>query len=765
MSVEPFFSEIVDYAKTTINKRAGKNVAASKLSAFAKVVSYAKPGLVITSNPDVSLIGGGSSLYGTTTTNGSVGRDLNNNEVAPPITLDQSQGLRPITILTSLEVEEQNADDGAANFSRQAKFVIRCFSLGQMETVAEHFLEPGISVFLHWGWNTPEGSLTYNIQPASVGKLKDFNNINVHRANTSGHSDTYLGFVTGGEVSMQDDYWDITVNCRGFLELPAYMMAADNGITEAQKAKNSSGTPPPPLEYSGNEISAETSAGKKRWMLAFNDLPSNKRTAIVKGLESKLADIGNFINFDEGVKDAINSTTKKGFWASLFGGGDVTIKFGSAEAELAEDTKIVNDERYIRFGALMQIINASEIEGLELSGQTVPFAIRSDRTACTAFQKIFSTDKTKLFIPNQNTPKADFVAVAENGGVQTDFSGVCDNRVSTTSGAKVEFPTKELDVPIPNISSTKMPVTFVKKQNYTAGMLDYLYVNFDFAKKILETKSLPMKDALYQILNGMSGAAGSIWDFQIVDLPNEAGVNQLHIVDRNLTDKTNHNEEFVATGVKSPFLEVGLSMDISGQLASQVMLNKSAAAYNSSMPPVKGLFLTIIDDLLQTKVTPTPTGVPRGKPSPNTTAKPTDAKAENERKKRDFATFLGKVGLAPGVKLDNTVTWPADGKVHSICYQTAFDDLNLFEALKTGSDYIQETGTGVSIQLPINLTLKMHGVSGIKRGDKIKIDALPKQYKKGGFFQVTGITQTLNEDYWTTEVKGTFRTYFQSGGV
>jgi hypothetical protein len=764
MSVEPFFSEIVDYAKATILSRRGNNQKASDLSAFAKVVSYADPGLVISSNPDIPLIGAGSSLYGTISTNGSVGRTLAGAEVAPNSLLDQGQGLRPITILTSLEVEEQNADDGAANFSRQAKFVIRCFSLGQMESVAEHFLEPGISVFLHWGWNTPEGSLPYSVDPVSVSKLKDFNNVNQHRANTSGHSDTYLGFVTGGDVTMQDDYWDVTVNCRGFLELPAYMMAADNGVPEETKEANAAGTVPPPLEYSGNEISAETLAGKKRWMIAFNDLPSNKRTAVVKGLESSLDDICNFINFDEGVKDAINSTTKKGFWASLFGGGDVTIKFGSAEAELAEDTKIVNDERYIRFGALMQIINASEVLGLKLAGGVVPFAIRSDRTACTAFEKIFSTDKTKLFIPNKYTPKADFTAVAENGGVQTDFSGTTDNTVSATRGPKIQFPAETLNVLVPLVTGKGMSVKHSTKSKYSAGMLDNLYVNFDFAKKILETKSLPTKDALYQILNGMSGAAGSIWDFQIVDLPNEAGINQLHIVDRNLRDKTIHNDTFTATGVNSPFLEVGLSMDISGQFASQVMLNKSKASYNSSMPPIKGLFSTLTKDLLQTGIEKN-TGT-KGKASSNTTAKPTDAKAENERKKRDFATFLGKVGLAPGVLLNNTVTWPTNGQVLSICYQTAFDDLNLFEALKTGSDYNQEKNEpGVSILLPINLTLKMHGVSGVKRGDKIKIDALPKQYKNGGFFQVTGVTQTLNEDYWTTEIKGTFRTYFQSGGA
>jgi len=300
------------------------------------------------------------------------------------------------------------------------------------------------------------------------------------------------------------------------------------------------------------------------------------------------------------------------------------------------------------------------------------------------------------------------------------------------------------------------------KQNYQAGWLDNLYVNFDFVKKILETKSLATKDALYQILNGMSGAAGSIWDFQIVDLPNENNINQLHIVDNNLSYGAIHNQPFVATGTNSPFLEVAISMDISGQMANQIMLEKSKAAYNSSMPPVKGLFLTKVNDLLQTGIAPTT--ATKGTPSKAAVGKPADAKAENERKKRDFATFLGKVGLAPGVLLDNTATWPASGNVLEICYQTAFDDLNLFEALKTGNDYKMETGAGTSILLPIELSLTMHGVSGIKRGDKITIDSLPDQYRTGGFFQVTSITQTLSDDYWTTTVKGTFRTYFQAGG-
>ena len=761
MSVQPFFSEINSDVRNKINSRAGNNKYVSTLSAYIKAVSYADPGLVISSNPPIPLIASGKSMYGTIDTNGSVGTTIGGAEVAPSKRLDQNQGLRPIPIITSAEIQEQNADDGASNFSRTAKFTIRCFSLGQMESVTEHFLEPGISIFLQWGWNTPAGSLPYDISPNSVALLKDFENTLKHRNDTDYESDTYLGFVTGGDVSMQDDYWDVTVNCRGFLELPAYLMAADNTKTVTQKAAHSAGTLPEPLEYAGNEISAETDPGKKRWMIAFNDLPSNKRTEVVKGLESTLADIGNFINFDEGVKNAINSTTKKGFWDSLFGGGDVTIKFGSAEAELAEDTKIINDERYIRFGALMEIINAAEVDGLKLGNGVLPFAIMSNRTACSAFKRIFSTDKTKLFIPNEFTPAADFATIAANGGVQTNFNANAYNLVSTSKGGKIRFPENTLTGQIAALDGMEQMTI----DDYGAGWLNALYVNFDFAKKILETKSLPIKDALYQILNGMSGAAGSIWDFQIVNLaapkPGGGTINQLHIVDNNLSYATKHNKPFSATGVNSPFLEVGMSMDISGQLSNQIMLEKSAAAGNSSMPPVKGLFMKkAVKDLIQNGAYINPVKTKIGK-STSTAGKPADAKEEAERKKRDFATFLGKVGLAPGVKLNNTATWPADGKVLNICYQTAFDDLNLFEALKTGNDYKLETNAGTSILLPIELSLKMHGVSGIKRGDKISIDALPKQYRDGGFFQVTGVTQTLNEDYWTTEVVGTFRTYFQ----
>ena len=52
---------------------------------------------------------------------------------------------------------------------------------------------------------------------------------------------------------------------------------------------------------------------------------------------------------------------------------------------------------------------------------------------------------------------------------------------------------------------------------------------------LLETKNNTTKDALYQILNGMSSAVNGLWDFQIVEKESELheGVTELTVIDLN----------------------------------------------------------------------------------------------------------------------------------------------------------------------------------------------------------------------------------------
>jgi hypothetical protein len=58
--------------------------------------------------------------------------------------------------------------------------------------------------------------------------------------------------------------------------------------------------------------------------------------------------------------------------------------------------------------------------------------------------------------------------------------------------------------------------------------------------------------------------------------------------------------------------------------------------------------------------------------------------------------------------------------------------------------------------MPINFSFTIHGISGIKRGDKFKVNGIPKKYENG-FFQVLSVKHTLDGMMWKTEISGGYR--------
>ena len=94
-------------------------------------------------------------------------------------------------------------------------------------------------------------------------------------------------------------------------------------------------------------------------------------------------------------------------------------------------------------------------------------------------------------------------------------------------------------------------------------------------------------------------------------------------------------------------------------------------------------------------------------------------------------------------------------------YIASLDDLSLFESIKAGADKVISS-TSTSILFPINFTFTIHGISGIKRGDKFRVKGIPEQYENGGFFQVLSVKHTITDMTWKTEVSGGFR---QSPGL
>lgn len=762
MSSFPNFSNIAPHVIAELSSRKGNIMKVSNLNAWVRVASGVGSGCQLISNPNFSLFGGAGSIYGNDTMSGTLGYTWDGKGF---VTADDFHGYRPKPNITSIEVNE-----GAGNISRKATFSITCYTRAQLDKMCKYFLEPGYTIFLEWGWNTPNGvsQFTPTLSGDSVGANQSFQTVNKKRKASNGQYDNYLGFITGGSVSMSGQEWTISVKCTGFTELPAFLNAADNSEAKGEQP------PEAAKAYDVSKISAEPDLGKQRFMMGFNRLPSNKQSLKVQDLitDAFYASPLNFVNVDENVKAEMNSKMKgTSFLGFKFGGGATTADAGTdaKTVDLPEGTDLIGDSGFIKFGVLSGILSQIGFEAYKVGPNIVSVSVNTKNTACTAFPKIFSTDKNKLFIPNPNTPKFSLLQASENTA-QTDFTSVLNCSVEY-GGAKVRFP---YDQPIVKGSvSGRTPSkiqhgedeTFLglNKPAYAYGFLDDLYVNLEFAKGILETKNFSIKDALYQLLNGMSGAACGLWDFQILETNDDKGGSELSVVDMNMSAQTNGVPyRFDVAGSDSVFMDASLDLDISGAKMNQIIGNRLGQKVNGSSPSVNskkkaGLFTNEPDLVLKS--------IERKQGTTNTTTKaPTAAEAEAAAEAKDEAAkkakekamqlFLSRIGYAPKVNLLQNADFGQP--LEDMTYITAYNDQLVFESLKNGKDVVGEV-QGVSALMPIKFSFSIHGVSGIKRGDKFRVGGIPTAYEETGFFQVTSVKQTITDMIWKTEIEGGFR--------
>jgi hypothetical protein len=907
MSAFPHFSNIAPWVTKELDARRQDIIKVSNLNAWVRVSSGVGKGCIMLSNPNFKLFGGvgdkvAPSIYGTNTHSGTIGVQWDG--VTPVNTANEYWGFRPKPNITTIEIEE-----GAGSLSRKATFTITAYTRAQLDELCKYYLEPGYTIFLEWGWNTTQGVSMYTptLTGATVGANQSFVEVNKKRAASEGHYDNYLGFISGGNVAMEGDKWTITVKCTGFTELPAYMTVTSNSDTRENIKKTK------PATFKPSEITAETNLGKKRFMMAFNRLPSNKQSESIAGLikYGSIASVLNFVNVDEDVKENINDTTS-GFEILGISINDEEIKTEGQNVEVPSGTEIIGDEAFIRFGTLMDIMNMIGAGSLSIGGVEVSMTINTKKTIISAFKNIYSTDKSKLLIPNANAPQFSLAQAASSVNEQDTFAETANCSISD-GAAVVQFPyskaIKSGTVDGVSIQYTASGIEGISKAAYMWGFLDDLYVNMDFAKGILETENFSIKDALYKLLNGLSSAAGGIWDFQIIEVTTTSGKStELMVVDLNfMADNGKGMTTFYISGVNSVFLDASFDMDMGGAKMSQIIGKRLGYDLNPNSPSVdgktskavdqnnkaqgqkKGLF-TDMQDMVLKVIRPSegkpPAMSPQqlaqdlavkqakaaadkaaaekviadkiaadaaikkaedekaakaaasAKPSTGaaagasgTTATPevgfvegvgnffsaigdgivqaknvvvegtqaaydttTEALSDagtyisdkteeiatdlteqfnnleivkqfkaymdkEEAKEKNFKLFMSKIGIYPRVSVtkDTQVSSP-ETELTSITMAAVYNDQLVFQALKAGYNNVNAYDTNtVSALLPIKFSFTVHGVSGIKRGDKFKVIGIPRQYEQNGFFQVTSVKHTIDAMLWKTEVEGGLR--------
>lgn len=520
----PTISNISGNIANTIKSYANDNLAASGLNAWVRVYSGAKSdkgsGLILESNTDFKIFSAAGesagSIYGNAERSGAVGRTWDNVAVVS----DVGRVLRPSPIITTL-----NSKEGQDQISRTCDFSITCFTLQQLELMQTYFMEPGYSVAVEWGWNTDnsaKGLINTGDVTSTLNQIADvtLNNgqLSSKRLFTNGEYDIFLGFIIGSTISSDGENFKIDVKLRGAPSLPTYMQSQNRITIKPTDPTNVSPDPDKskalyPESELISEGNIEEEAKKRRFKYMFNELPAFRQTENVKKLIDKAKAI-DFMNFDRVIQTKIDE-----YLASVAvdpdeeedaaAGTEITPTVTLSGEDAAYDVpreKVFSTNRYIRFGLAIDILNqVGTVDKYEIGGKSVSFTINIENTIIGAFPLMFSTKKTKLIIPGLVPDFRSTYFISSDEIVQ-QRNGLINGANPVASAGFVFF-----------VENKPLNDFGLKEKAKYYGYLKNLYVNFDMFKAKLEQKNKNVREILEDILNEMSSAVNSFWNFQIVE--------------------------------------------------------------------------------------------------------------------------------------------------------------------------------------------------------------------------------------------------------
>jgi len=614
---------------------ANPNLDASSLVPWIRLISGTGNGLIMASNPEDTRIittpypnstntglNYYPGVYGSRDKAGFIGYNWKGEVVYPYLTpVGGDLVLRPSPLITSLELKE-----GKDQISRHANVSIRCFSLAQCEMIQEYCMEPGHSLLIEYGWNTDAAlaQLTDISDPQYIVKDVADENLNqdalhAKRILANGNYDSFFGFIVGGNTTSEGDAFVITIRLRGMPGLPTFLQLQhtvnpfipSKGISVLQTAKPYTTAD---ISNVSSTLGVDSLLSNRRYKHMFNKLPPIRQTPevqyIVEKCNAALSAYGwwDLLNFDVPVTDSImnfqTDVSKVAMIANIQKKLNLVHEIVVGNVSIPKE-KLVSENKYINFGVALEILNANNgLNGYKVGDKTITVKI-STKGYIGAFPGIFSTKPSKLVIPGiipnfyefyLNPTTVDINKILDpttfidntiwGKTIVTDSTG--KNTVVSEKYAFVQ--TNDL-VPTPknpNDPSQGNYFGYHEKGGYY-GRLDYLYINFDlFYNTIKNSSNKSIKDVVLTLLNEMSSAVNSYWNFQIVESVDSSGNINLQIIDENWAGKNIIKPKiFYHSGEQSVFLEGELDIDIPSEMANKIILSREDYTSNPDSKPLK----------------------------------------------------------------------------------------------------------------------------------------------------------------------------------
>ena len=607
----PKLSNIAPEIVKSINSRRDIQKA-TNMNVWLRVFSGAGSGLIMTSNNNFELFkaaGEGASIYGSPTSVGTIGYDW----FGAPVAGGNDRGLRPSPGIVSFTVKE-----GKDQISKEANLQIKCFSLEQMEIVQTYFLEPGYSLCVEWGWNTPEGGM--GMIDTSAGILSQCTERNLNydvlhslRVKSNGDYDTFFGFIVGGSVSNDGEQFNVDIKLRGAPGLPTYLQSHAQLQKQDSKGKiidSGKKDPYPPSEVSDEDTA--TSVPLRRFKSMFNDLPAHRQIPQVDDLKTKVTQF-DFINVDEVIKNNIVSSygTNLGF-LNKGEGSDIKVNAngGSTSVTIAKE-KLYSKNRYIKMDLAINILNSNgALLSYTMGDKKVGVGIDISKAKIGAFPKMFSLKSSALVIPGEIPAFREYyfndatITQLEEGRLQVGGKPV-EAKPNHAIGGISFVQGKILSPDIDNDG-------YAEKAGYW-GYLKDLYVNLDMLIAKTQQSNKNIREVLLDILNEMSAAVNSFWHFQLVErilTEKEGNLKKgdvvITVIDENwIGENPNKSIEFFYhTGERSPFLESTLDLSIPADMANKIINERLSISSQYNSPYIStakgGFFASEPDMFLKT---------------------------------------------------------------------------------------------------------------------------------------------------------------------
>lgn len=602
----------------------------SALKPWIRISSAVNNGLVI--GTGISLDESFSNLYGTDKTAGKIGDDFKGNPIVEKSTV-KARGYRPSPIVESIGIE-----NGSEGLTRKLTFQIKCFSLPQLDSITQYFLEPRFYLLAEWGWNTTQAyaqmaNLNDGIDTAVCDMITYMNlkTLKDKRSGSKGHYDAFLGVITGGSIDFgEDETYIVSVEVMTQGEIPAYLQQNKGSVETINATDGNVNKSSITFNISSDITTAENAGdfGTALFMYMFNDLPAQKQIKEIKDLQNQtITEVSKQHYVDQEKLETIpdmkywcepwqyinmNTTLTDKLRENLTQGADIALK--DTTVEFNGEQPLVSDSRYIRMELAWKILNEigkNDIiqDAFSCNGNSVNVpnhTISIDTTVCRAHKHIFSTNRNFLVIPNQYCPDFGLESILKNASSATSGSngflnvegGVLKTQDIRMYGLPGSYQFPRLNT-FSEAASNGLTMAEEYDESYRLidkpanswGMLKDLYINFDFFCECLNRNGALIKDIAIDILNGLSQAVNMFWDFQIVEIgstnKNDRGLQKLVVVDANfsgipsggkLTNGTDVAQGLLSLstiGINSPFLDVNMTLEIKGALANQVMAQRN----------------------------------------------------------------------------------------------------------------------------------------------------------------------------------------------